>query len=207
MSKATNPAHDLSTASGLLAAFDAEVTRLNEVNRWCDSGRRYPYEMSGNADDGQYRIPRPGQRTTPAFASGLLDVPDEFLSDAGKAAKSEADTALLGRIRDGIKSAAERSVNGGYITAAQVNESLANLGFPAGTSVQTRTVSVNVVVYGTVDGKTRAIKNAPEMSALQDAIRGMFPDGSVTWARNSSADYGHVDIGGTSTEFTVANPA
>lgn len=205
-----NTQHDLTTPHGLLSAFDAEIDRLNTKFRWCSSGRTYPYELTGYTPDDpemSYRIPRPQNRA--GFGGNLSAVPDEFLSEAGMTAKHANDDAMLTRIREGIKTAAATAAQAGHLDVSDVNETLANLGFPALVSSETRTVGIYASVYGQVGRNTRTIKDAPDSDALIAAVQAAFPDGSVTWTTTNDrrASSGSIEVGGVNRTYTVPDPA
>ena len=68
------------TSTSFVAAYDAEVDRLNTAKRWCSAGRSYPYTRT--VVDGKQAIQAPRDRA-PEMQLGLTD--DDLTDSATQA--------------------------------------------------------------------------------------------------------------------------
>lgn len=132
MSASKTTKHDVSTVVGFLAEFDAQAAALSKAHRWCSVG--YAYSATGRTDDERaYVIPEPDSRNSdPRFAGVTL--PDEYLSDAGRAHFAGQAAETLAQLRRGVVAALRYGKIHGKVTLEEARAACAALGIPAPTS-------------------------------------------------------------------------
>jgi len=162
--------YDITTAAGFLAAFDAEIDRLARVNSWCYSGRETAYAQTAN------QIMSPDQRRA---LDPITLVPDADLSDAGKARKAGLMSGDLASYITGAKSAALYGLQSGYVTEAQLGQSLARLGItpPVSKTVYRHTLRVMFDTAKRLTGDTRRGIESQAINALAGVFSGQSAEG------------------------------
>jgi len=158
--------NDVSTLAGFLAEYDKLASTLRTKNRWCDV--KYAYIQTDGA------ILPPAQRLAPA-----VDVPQEYLTDEGRAWVAEREAQQLTQAREGAKRAIIYGLSNThrynspshYLTKADAELACQQLGLPAPRSSRTYPVWVEVSSTLLVDRKPTDTKVQELSAGLQAAVQ------------------------------------